>query len=169
MIAGVNHMSFTVSDLDASVKFYRDVLGLKVLDVSARDSKFSQKVTGIEKAKLRIAYLSGNNCSLELVQYLSPKGKKLDTATCNVGSAHICFNVKNFRKFIGKLKKIKSGLQMSRRWCLQDLTGESSSSTPKTPIQTIWNLYPQNIDRIGILGGIEKFSLRSGCHQLALS
>lgn len=107
MIAGVNHMSFTVSDLDASVKFYRDVLGLKVLDVSARDSKFSQKVTGIEKAKLRIAYLSGNNCSLELVQYLSPKGKKLDTATCNVGSAHICFNVKNFRKFIGKLKKNK--------------------------------------------------------------
>ena len=108
MIKNVNHMSFTVSNLDDSIKFYSDVLGLKLINVSSRDVLFSEKVTGIPRANLRIAYLSGNNCSLELIQYISPKGKKIDTKTCNIGSSHICFNVDNFREFIRKIKgKIK--------------------------------------------------------------
>src|SRR3989344_15470 len=107
MITSINHLSFTVSNLDKSVKFYRDVLGIKVLDISPRDEKFSEKVTGIQKARLRIAYLEGKNCSVELVQYLSPRGKKIDTATCNIGSAHICFNLKNFGEFMGRMKKNK--------------------------------------------------------------
>ena len=105
MITTVNHISFTVSDLNASVKFYNEVLGLRLLDVSERDPAFSEKATGIKKAHLKIAYLSGNNCSVELVQYMSPKGKKIDTSTCNVGSAHVCFNVDNFKDFIEKLKR----------------------------------------------------------------
>ena len=88
-----------------SVKFYSKVLGLKIMDISPRDPKFSEKVTGISKAKLRIAYLSGHNCNIELIEYLSPKGKKIDNATCNVGSAHVCFNVDNFKVFIKNLKK----------------------------------------------------------------
>ena len=105
MITSINHLSFTVSNLNASVKFYSQVMGLKIIDVSSRDLKFSEKVTGIAKARLKIAYLSGNNCSIELIEYLSPKGKKMDTKTCNVGSAHICFNVDNFKNFINILKK----------------------------------------------------------------
>ncbi|HLC60529.1 MAG TPA: VOC family protein [Candidatus Nanoarchaeia archaeon] len=107
MITSVNHLSFTVRSLDNSVKFYKDILGLRLMDISMRDSKFSEKVTGIPKAELKIAYLSGNNCSIELIQYLSPKGKKLDTATCNIGSAHICFNVDGFMSLMNKLKKNK--------------------------------------------------------------
>jgi catechol 2,3-dioxygenase-like lactoylglutathione lyase family enzyme len=106
-ITSVNHMSFTVSNLDKSAGFYSKVLGLRLMDVSDRDPGFSEKATGIKGAKFRIAYLSGNNCSIELVQYLSPKGKKLDTKTSNVGSSHICFNVNNFIDLIKKLKKEK--------------------------------------------------------------
>lgn len=107
MITSINHLSFTVSNLGMSVKFYSKVLGLRIMDISSRDPEFSEKVTGIRKAKLKIAYFSGHNCQVELIEYLSPKGKKLDTATCNVGSAHICFNVDNFKDFVKKLKKNK--------------------------------------------------------------
>jgi len=38
-----------------------------------------------------------------LIQYLSPEGKKLDTRTCDVGSAHLAFNISNLRELYGEL------------------------------------------------------------------
>ena len=105
MINSINHFSFTVSNLEKSVKFYQTLLGLRLIDLSERDRAFSEKVTGIKSAHLNIAYLSGHNCSIELIQYLSPVGKKLDTASSNVGASHICFNVTNFMDFHARLKK----------------------------------------------------------------
>jgi catechol 2,3-dioxygenase-like lactoylglutathione lyase family enzyme len=115
MILNMNHASFTVSDLDKSIVFYRDVLGLKHLDTSARDTEFSQDVTGIKGANLKIAYFEANNCRVELIEYLSPTGEKIDTATCNIGSAHICFNVDNFPIFVKKLKE--NNVKLSGKVC----------------------------------------------------
>jgi len=104
MITSINHFSFTVSDVERSTNFYEKILGLRLMNLSERDLAFSEKVTGIKNAHLKIAYLSGNNCSVELIQYLSPPGEKIDTKTCNIGSSHICFNIKNFTEFINDLK-----------------------------------------------------------------
>jgi glyoxylase I family protein len=105
MIVRMNHMSFTVSDLERSVEFYQKVLGLNLLDIGGRDPLFSEKVTGVKGADLRVAYLGTSNCAVELIQYLSPKGKKIDTRTCNIGSAHVCFVVDNFQAMIDNLRK----------------------------------------------------------------
>ena len=105
MITNINHASFTVSDLDRSIAFYRDVLGLRLLNDSERDPVFSEKVTGVKGAHLRIAYFFIDNCSIELVQYVKGEGKKLDTTTSNVGSAHICFNVDNFKDFVKSVER----------------------------------------------------------------
>ncbi len=104
MISRMNHVSFTVSNLDASIIFYRDVLGLSLIDVAKRDVAFSEKVTGISGAHLRIAYFSASNCFVELIEYLAPAGEKLDTRTCNVGSAHVCFDVAEYDAFIARLR-----------------------------------------------------------------
>jgi len=104
MIESMNHASFTVSNLEKSIEFYNKILGLELLDVSERDPEFSEQVTGIEGASLKIAYLNASNCSLELVQYISPEGEKIDTRTCNVGSSHVCFNVSDFNDMLKKLK-----------------------------------------------------------------
>lgn len=107
MITSVNHLSFTVSCLEESVHFYADVLGLPLINVSERDRAFSEKVTGVKGAHLKIAYLGAGGVSLELIEYLSPKGKKIDTRPCNVGSAHVCFNVDDFPALINVLQKNK--------------------------------------------------------------
>ncbi|MEK6899473.1 MAG: VOC family protein [Nanoarchaeota archaeon] len=107
MINSVNHLSFTVADVTRSMVFYRDVLGLSLINLSERDQTFSEKATGIPGARLHIAYLLAGNCSIELIQYLSPKGTRIDTSTQNIGSAHICFNIANFDDFILMLKKNK--------------------------------------------------------------
>ena len=98
----MNHMSFTVSDLDRSVAFY-EFLGLSLVSKADRDATFSARVTGIPGAELRIAYLRAPNCAVELIQYLSPPGERIDTRTCNVGSAHVCFIVDDFGEMIERL------------------------------------------------------------------
>lgn len=105
MITNLNHVSFTVSNIEKSIIFYRDILGLKLLDISTRGVEFSEQVTGIKGADLKIAYFEVNNCKVELIEYLAPKGQKIDTTTCNVGSAHICFNVDEFTSFVNNLRK----------------------------------------------------------------
>ncbi|MCH8843281.1 MAG: VOC family protein [SAR324 cluster bacterium] len=103
MIASMNHISFTVSDLQRSIAFYRDGLGLKLLGTMDRDEAFSSKVTGVPGATLKIAFLGTTNCNVELIEYLTPQGRKADTATCNVGSAHVAFNVENFQEMIDRV------------------------------------------------------------------
>ncbi len=103
-IVSVNHTSFTVSDVDRSVSFYRD-LGMKLISLAERDSGFAEKITGIPGAHLKVAYLrapDGNQ--LELIQYFSPPGTKLDNRTHNVGSAHLGFNVDDLRGMYSVLK-----------------------------------------------------------------
>lgn len=96
MIRGVWHTSWTVSDLDRSIAFYRDLLGFELLATRVRTGRFIEQVVGFEGAELRIAALripgapvgqSGHH--LELIQYVAPQGVKLDLRTCNVGAAHL--------------------------------------------------------------------------------
>jgi len=107
MITGMNHASFTVSDLDMSIKFYSEILELKLVNKTKRSKEFGEKATGIKDACLMIAYFSAGNCAVELIQYLSPEGHKINTATNNVGSAHICFNVDQFDDMVETLQKNK--------------------------------------------------------------
>ena len=91
MITSHNHSSFTVSDLERSVRFYRDIIGFKVDTTIEVKGQAIQQITGFPDAHLKIAHLLLGNFDLELIQYLSPQGQTIDLATCNVGSAHIAF------------------------------------------------------------------------------
>lgn len=105
MITAMNHTSFTVSNLQNSIDFYQNVLGLELVSLAERDEEFSSAVTGIEGAKLNIAYVKASNCSIELIEYIGAQGVRLDTATNNIGSAHICFNVRDFDQWITRMKQ----------------------------------------------------------------
>jgi len=105
MILTTNHTSFTISDVGRSVAFYRDLLGFKLLSLAERPRGFAEIATGIPGAHLKVAYLEApGGHRLELVQYLSPPGVKLDTRTHNVGSAHLALNVDDLRQMHIELK-----------------------------------------------------------------
>jgi catechol 2,3-dioxygenase-like lactoylglutathione lyase family enzyme len=104
MILRTNHTSFTVSDIDRSIAFYRDQLGLEFLRVDVRDPTFSQKASGIPGAVFKVAFLQAPDHRLELIEYKSPPGRKLDLATNNVGCAHIAFEVDDLRGMYARLK-----------------------------------------------------------------
>ena len=57
MITGFNHTSFTVPDLDRSVKFWTEALGFRAASVSERSGDWQERLTGVPGARLRVAHL----------------------------------------------------------------------------------------------------------------
>ena len=93
MLRGINHAGITVADLDRSIAFYCDVLGLTLLDVFERTTDDIGEIVGYPGARLRIAMLRvpGDPARVELIQYLEPGGSPTRPETCNSGTGHVCF------------------------------------------------------------------------------
>jgi catechol 2,3-dioxygenase-like lactoylglutathione lyase family enzyme len=93
-VISTNHTSFTVSNLDRTVAFFRDALGFEVVSKAPRDPKITSQVTGIEGANLVIAYVQGPGHRLELIQYLGPENRSMvKPRPCDVGFAHVAYDV----------------------------------------------------------------------------
>ena len=74
MITAVHHVSFTVSDMELSLQFYRDALGFEVLNDRIVEGDFAETVTALEGVRMRIVHLGGYGQGLELIQYLAAAG-----------------------------------------------------------------------------------------------
>lgn len=92
---GFGHVGFQVSDLDRSVAYYRDVIGLELVDRLVRDEAYLSQVTGYPDVRLEIALLveRESRVMLELVRYPDGLGSPVDPATANPGTGHVCFIV----------------------------------------------------------------------------
>ena len=97
---GYDMQALKAKAIDQSIAFYRDILGLDLVHTQEQSNSYTRKLVGYPDAHLRIAMFktSAGTCSpsnhvLELVEYVAPDGIKLDTGTCNVGSAHMAFVV----------------------------------------------------------------------------
>lgn len=71
---GIDHTAIVVSDTDESLKFYRDVLGLKVAGESMNYGDEQEHLNNVFGARLRITSLRGSSGpAIELLEYLSPR------------------------------------------------------------------------------------------------
>ena len=103
MIKSMNHVSFTVKNIEKSIDFYISILGFSLVDKSDRDVNFTRAVTGIEGAYLKIAYLKVVNCTIELVEYAKSGNKKLKFEKRDIIPSHVCFNVSDFDLMMEKI------------------------------------------------------------------
>ena len=92
---GLHHTGYTVSDLDRSLAFYRDVLGCEVIATQEKQGGYLAAIVGYPDAHVRMAHLRvpGGEHVIELFQYLSPAGGRADVEPRNVGASHLCFLV----------------------------------------------------------------------------
>jgi catechol 2,3-dioxygenase-like lactoylglutathione lyase family enzyme len=108
MITGMHHTSFTVSNMERSVAFYRDILGMEVVrDTAQAGVEFKgplvDNLTNCPGSELRIVFLRIEEKLLELVEY-KPKGKAMgDHRASDTGSAHVCFKTENIQELYKKL------------------------------------------------------------------
>jgi catechol 2,3-dioxygenase-like lactoylglutathione lyase family enzyme len=92
----IHHTGYTVSDLDSSVAFYRDLIGMEVIAQQEKRGGYLAEIVGYPDAHVRMAHMRvpGSGHVLELFEYLAPEGIRPDRIEPrDVGTAHLCFVV----------------------------------------------------------------------------
>jgi catechol 2,3-dioxygenase-like lactoylglutathione lyase family enzyme len=74
LFLGIDHTAIVVSDTEASLRFYRDALGLRVAGESENHGPEQERLNNVFGARLRITALRGaSGPGIEFLEYLSPR------------------------------------------------------------------------------------------------
>lgn len=101
-LGALHHVGLTVSDIEASIRFYRDLLGLELVGRRPRvRAPYIAQQTGYDGVEMSVASFHVSRetgQSLEVVQYLTEGGPAADQSTNRPGNSHLCFTVDDLRK-----------------------------------------------------------------------
>ena len=79
MLGAMAHTGITVSEMEKALRFYRDLLGLKVLGDVTIAGEEVDTITRVKGAKLRAVYLRSeedrHGPPIELLQFVEPMGE----------------------------------------------------------------------------------------------
>jgi catechol 2,3-dioxygenase-like lactoylglutathione lyase family enzyme len=97
------HFGFTVSNLERSVAFFRDCLGLEVQERGHDSPEITAHFVGVPGADLNYCVLRAQDHTIELMEYLGPKDRvRLKSRPCDVGFSHLSYLVSDLDAFIEK-------------------------------------------------------------------
>jgi catechol 2,3-dioxygenase-like lactoylglutathione lyase family enzyme len=102
----LTHIGICVSDLDRSLRFYRDLLGFALeheLEVQGEPSDTLLRLRGVE---LRAVYLTRDGVRIELLRFASPPAPSAVRARVmnEQGLTHLSFRVDDLDATIGALR-----------------------------------------------------------------
>ena len=104
-VTTVRHTGIVVSEMDASLRFYRDLLGMEVWADFKDDSDYVRSVTGVPGANIWMIKLKApDGGSVELLKYLShPQDVPPPRRNCDVGCNHVALQVDDIDAVYKKL------------------------------------------------------------------
>lgn len=107
----VLHFSFTVSDLDRSVAWYVDTLGLELVARQRSENDYIRTLVGLPDAILEVAQFKIPGVSpgasthmLELIQYVQPTSAHERAPIFSVGASHLAFLVSDIDEHFQRLR-----------------------------------------------------------------
>jgi catechol 2,3-dioxygenase-like lactoylglutathione lyase family enzyme len=105
-VVGAHHTSFTVADLDRSLAFFRDRLGLDLVSARTIEDDYFARIVGLPGCRVRAALLRvpGSAHHVELFEYLTPPGLPHDPRPCDPGSTHLSLLVDDLPALYGRLR-----------------------------------------------------------------
>ena len=93
-VSRIDHVGITTSDLDRSLSFYVDLLGLRLLGRSLLSDPDVAALLGVESVEIEIADVdSGDGRILELIHYVRPAGVRVAYKSSDAPTTHIAFTV----------------------------------------------------------------------------
>ena len=101
------HTGVTVSDLDRSTAFYRDVLGWKVSDPVTIEGDYFENLTGVDDCKINVVFVDApGGHTIELLHYeRGGTGKVSDLRPCDAGHLHLAFQVEDINEVLAAFKQ----------------------------------------------------------------
>ncbi len=100
----IGHGGLTVTDLDRSVAFYRDVLGFTVERLKETKTPSSAIITGLPGSHRRGADISLGGQAIQLTQYVSPQGPVVEPVMNVGGTAHMAIYVDDLAAFFTRAR-----------------------------------------------------------------
>jgi len=95
--ADIHHLGMTVSNIERSIEFYQNVLGMTLVGRRPLvEEGYVSQQTGYADVQLSVASFRvrpESPQSLEIVEYLNHTGPAADTATNRPGNTHLCLVV----------------------------------------------------------------------------
>ncbi len=100
-LQAIHHVGLVVRDLDRSIYFYHDLLGLPFANEPTpwfEGPELSRGV-GVADAKLRqVTFWVGERSTIELIEYANrPSASTAPVPNHHLGAAHVCFKVADVR------------------------------------------------------------------------
>ena len=108
MIKEVRHIGIIVSDMEKSLKFYKDLLGLKIKSLVDEEGEYLDNM--LLKSKIVKLYADNGNTLVELIMSKSHENKK-DRNFFTIGASHCAFTVDDLQKTYEYL--LKNGVKFN--------------------------------------------------------
>ncbi len=88
----VHHTGLTVRDLDRSLLFWRDALGMREVMRQEKQGGYLEAIVCEPGAHVRMVHLAFEESGprIELFEYLAPRGAQVDARPADVGFSHVC-------------------------------------------------------------------------------
>ncbi len=94
MITNVRHTGIVVDDLEASLHFYRDLLGFKIVKEMDEGGDYIDDMSALEKVQVKTIKLTARDGQLiELLHFISHPLQRQPREFHDIGIAHIAFAV----------------------------------------------------------------------------
>ena len=109
MIESFEHTALSVSDLERSVAFYRDVMGMEVARIIECPPEMRLgDIVALPGCRARIAHLHMGGNMLEIFEYQDPRGKKVpdDRTQADHGLSHLGFKIDDALADYERLKQL---------------------------------------------------------------
>lgn len=104
-IIAADHTGITVTNLERSLAFWRDVLGFELSHRAHQTGELASEITGVAGAEILIAVLkTPTGHKIELLEYLAPPDRKLvSPRPSDVGSVHVALTVDDLEAVLSAL------------------------------------------------------------------
>ena len=101
----LHHTGLTVSDLERSLHFWRDAMGMEVLFQQEKAGGYLEAIVGEPGAHVLMAHLAfgGEGPRIELFQYLAPGGGRHFSRPADQGFAHVCVACDDLGEWLERL------------------------------------------------------------------
>ncbi|MFI5897793.1 VOC family protein [Actinoplanes sp. NPDC051513] len=131
-LAAIHHAGLVVHDLDRSIYFYHDILGMPFANEPTPrfEGPDLSRGVGVPDAKLRqVSLYVGEHSTMELIEYANrPVTSTKPVPNNHLGAAHICFKVHDIQAakaelegkgvtFYSDVNVVDDGPLAGWRWC----------------------------------------------------
>jgi catechol 2,3-dioxygenase-like lactoylglutathione lyase family enzyme len=106
-VTAVDSVGMTVSDIDRSIAFYTSVLSFELVSDTEVSGREYELLTGVFGARMRVARLTLGSESIELTEFLAPKGRPVpaDMRPNDRAFQHIAIIVSDMERAYERLRK----------------------------------------------------------------